>query len=65
MATTQQRQLVGRDRELAELERSLDLLADGGRRIVQLVGEPGIGKSRLAAELTARAEDRGCVVLCE
>ena len=41
----------------------LDHLATGGRRILQLVGEPGIGKSRLAAELAARAAQRGYLVL--
>lgn len=37
----------------------------GARRLVvtALVGEPGIGKSRLLAELAARAEQRGQLVL--
>ena len=46
--------LVGRSAELdallAELER---VLADRACRIVTIVGEPGVGKSRLAAELVA------------
>ena len=46
--------LVGRGAELdallAELER---VLADRACRIVTIVGEPGVGKSRLAAELVA------------
>ena len=42
--------LVGRDRELAELSERLDGLSDGRGAIVALVGEPGIGKSRLLRE---------------
>jgi ATP/maltotriose-dependent transcriptional regulator MalT len=55
--------LVGRVREIRELERALDRLASGERWVVQLVGEPGIGKSRLLAELGRRAEQRGYLVL--
>jgi DNA-binding CsgD family transcriptional regulator len=57
------RELVGRARELAELERALDELAAGGQWCVQIVGEPGIGKSRLLAELRRRGEARGYLVL--
>jgi class 3 adenylate cyclase/tetratricopeptide (TPR) repeat protein len=50
--------LVGRAGELdaltAELERAI---ADRACRIVTIVGEPGVGKSRLAAELIATAGD--------
>ena len=53
------RALVGRARELAELDRALGRLADRQPWVIQLVGEPGIGKSRLLAELTHRAEARG------
>jgi DNA-binding CsgD family transcriptional regulator len=55
--------LVGRTRELAEVEGALDRLAAGRPWLVQIVGEPGIGKSRLLAELCRRGEDRGCLVL--
>ena len=55
--------LVGRAPEVAELERALDRLAAGEPWVVQLVGEPGIGKSRLLAELGRRAAQRGCLVL--
>ena len=48
--------LVGREAELdallAELERTV---ADRSCRVVTIVGEPGVGKSRLAAELIASA----------
>ena len=57
------RALVGRARELAELEAALDQLAAGDPWCVQIVGEPGIGKSRLLSELCRRGEDRGYLVL--
>ncbi|HYY77599.1 MAG TPA: BTAD domain-containing putative transcriptional regulator, partial [Actinomycetes bacterium] len=44
--------LVGRDRELGLLLESFRAIRAGGRpRLVSLVGPPGIGKSRLVAEL--------------
>jgi predicted ATPase len=55
--------LVGRAGEVAELEAALDQLASGGRWTIQIVGEPGIGKSRLLLELARRAEARGYLVL--
>jgi DNA-binding CsgD family transcriptional regulator len=57
------RALVGRDHELGELDVALDHLAGAEPWFVQISGEPGIGKSRLLAELCRRAEDRGCLVL--
>jgi class 3 adenylate cyclase len=53
--------MVGRDRPLARL---LDLLAvarAGRGRLAFLVGEPGIGKSRLLAELRNAAPDVGWI----
>ena len=47
---------VGRERELAELVDGLDDAFAGRGRLFLLVGEPGIGKSRLAEELIARAQ---------
>jgi DNA-binding CsgD family transcriptional regulator len=55
--------LVGRTHELAELDRTLDSLAAGQAGVLQLIGEPGIGKSRLLSELAHRAEQRGHLVL--
>ena len=52
-------QLVGRERELAALESALDEARDGRGLMVALVGEPGIGKSRLALEIVHRAEADG------
>jgi DNA-binding CsgD family transcriptional regulator len=57
------RVLVGRASELAELDRALDRIAEGGPWVVQLFGEPGIGKSRLLGELAHRAEARRWLVL--
>lgn len=47
--------LVGRDSEIATFNESLDALHDGHGRMIELVGDPGIGKSRLIEELRARA----------
>jgi DNA-binding CsgD family transcriptional regulator/tetratricopeptide (TPR) repeat protein len=49
--------LVGRRRELAELE-SERRAASGQLRVVLLLGDPGIGKSRLADEFLARNRQR-------
>jgi predicted ATPase len=50
--------VVGRAAELPWLSAALDGLADGRGGCVFLVGEPGIGKSRLADEAIAEAERR-------
>ena len=55
--------LVGRTPELAALERLLDDLDRGLPGAVALLGEPGIGKTRLVTELAARADARGQLVL--
>jgi class 3 adenylate cyclase/tetratricopeptide (TPR) repeat protein len=55
--------LVGRERELVDLEASLEEALSGRGCVVLLAGEPGIGKSRLADELAGRARDRGARVL--
>jgi DNA-binding SARP family transcriptional activator/tetratricopeptide (TPR) repeat protein len=48
---------VGRKRELAVLRRALkDAVAASSARAVVVVGPAGVGKSRLAAELTARSK---------
>jgi class 3 adenylate cyclase len=46
--------LVGRENEIALLLRCWCQTKDGGGRVVLLTGEPGIGKSRLAADLMER-----------
>ena len=57
--------LVGRDRELARLQKSWARAQAGTLRIPGVVfrGEPGIGKSRLAAAAVELAEGSGAVVL--
>jgi len=54
---------VGRDREMGELNAALEASLAGQGRLVMLVGEPGIGKTRTAQELASRAERRGAQVL--
>jgi class 3 adenylate cyclase/tetratricopeptide (TPR) repeat protein len=43
--------LVGRERELALLSASLATVCQGGGGVVVLQGDPGVGKSRLVAEV--------------
>ena len=46
---------VGREREMALLQEGLDGARSGAGRLVEVVGEPGIGKSRLLEELRSMA----------
>ncbi len=55
--------LVGRADELGSLEQALDEPGRGCSGAIELIGEPGIGKTRLLRELAARAELRGQLVL--
>jgi DNA-binding CsgD family transcriptional regulator len=55
--------LVGRADELDSLELALAELDRGEPAALALVGEPGIGKTRMLAELAERAEGRGHLVL--
>lgn len=58
--------LAGREAEVAALRKALDSLRRGRGGVVELLGEPGIGKSRLLAELLALADqERHVVVRCD
>jgi class 3 adenylate cyclase/tetratricopeptide (TPR) repeat protein len=48
---------VGRTDELAVLREQLATVRSGAGRVVEVVGEPGIGKTRLISELLAPYED--------
>src|SRR5206468_2468088 len=54
---------VGRQAELNDLRAGLEAAIAGHGRLFLLSGEPGIGKSRLADELTREARTRGAMVL--
>ena len=54
---------VGREADLAELARVYADVTDGARRLVLVSGEPGIGKTRLAAQFARRAFADGAIVL--
>ena len=53
---------MGRTAELALLSRTIDAAAQGSGRSVFIVGEGGIGKTRLAAAAAERATRRGWTV---
>ncbi len=55
--------LVGRDSELTRLLGLLDDASDGRPSHALISGDAGVGKTRLVAELAARAADRGFLVL--
>ena len=48
--------MVGRDQQLARLEEAFRIAAAGQGRVACLLGEPGIGKSRLLMELKEKVD---------
>jgi predicted ATPase/class 3 adenylate cyclase len=52
--------LVGRQAEVQRLRAALDDLQAGRQRVLVLIGEAGLGKSRLVDELTLLARAQGC-----
>jgi hypothetical protein len=57
------RAVVGRRDPLARLEQVWEAAREGGHRLVVVSGDPGIGKTTLAAELALRAHAGGGSVL--
>ena len=55
--------LIGRDDALAALQAALRAACDGQRRVIFVVGEAGIGKTRLIDEFLARAVQAEPMVL--
>jgi class 3 adenylate cyclase/tetratricopeptide (TPR) repeat protein len=54
---------VGRDAELEQLSRALEQAGQGRGQVTAIVGEPGVGKSRLVFELTQSHRVEGWLVL--
>ncbi len=55
--------LIGRAEELLAIDRTVSELGRGGSAAIEVAGEPGIGKTRLLAELATRADALGYLVL--
>ena len=51
--------VVGRSSEVARLDAAWQAVADGGRCLLLLSGEAGIGKTRIVAELADRVDGEG------
>jgi len=54
---------VGRDIEMMQLQRALEQTRNGRGQAVAIVGDPGVGKSRVAFELTHSHDVRSWLVL--
>jgi adenylate cyclase len=54
--------LVGRERELAALDDALAMAMEGQAQVVGVVGEAGVGKSRLCEEFAESCRARGITV---
>jgi class 3 adenylate cyclase/tetratricopeptide (TPR) repeat protein len=54
---------IGRDTEIEVLRRALTRAGEGQGQLVAVVGEPGVGKSRLVWEFTHSHRSRGWLVL--
>src|SRR5579885_1351883 len=55
--------LAGRQRELATLWSQFEEMTAGQLRVAFVTGEPGISKTRLLAEFTRLAAQRGALIL--
>jgi class 3 adenylate cyclase/tetratricopeptide (TPR) repeat protein len=56
-------QFVGRDREVEQLRQGLERAAAGHGQVSALVGEPGVGKSRLVWEVTHSHRSAGWLIV--
>ncbi|HEY1508721.1 MAG TPA: AAA family ATPase [Solirubrobacteraceae bacterium] len=56
--------LINREAERLRCMAAFDEVRDGEMRTVFIVGEPGIGKTRLAAEIAGEVHRSGATVLC-
>lgn len=56
-------QFVNRQRELALIKHEYDVASSGSIRVVMLVGELGVGKTRLLNEVSRQVERNGATVL--
>src|SRR2546423_7145538 len=63
MTKAEETPLVGRAADVALLSRALDEAAKGSGRTVFVVGEGGIGKTRLDAAISQRAQKKGWAVV--
>jgi DNA-binding CsgD family transcriptional regulator/tetratricopeptide (TPR) repeat protein len=62
-AAARQSRLVGRRYELESLEQAWSRVESGDGQVVLVGGEPGAGKTRLAAEVAGALRDHGVTVL--
>src|SRR5688572_21222825 len=63
MATRALSRFVGRDAEIEQLHRALEQAGDGRGQLAAVVGEPGVGKSRLCFEFARSYRARAWLVL--
>src|SRR3954454_20451509 len=56
-------EMVGRERELEELNAALSRAREGEARVVLVAGDAGMGKTRLASDFARAAHARGATVL--
>jgi class 3 adenylate cyclase/tetratricopeptide (TPR) repeat protein len=57
--------LIGRDAEMAILRGATEQLINGSGGLIEVIGEPGIGKTRLVDEAVAQAAGNVTVLRCD